>query len=140
MGMLSVSELLIVIMMISLLLILIRVAGGIALLLFKERVVGGSPNEPPHYKGMILLSVLLNPLFGGQILYYGLKDSNEALAHYSNRWSFLSFLLWLGLISLLGPTLPPLLIPLATTLPWLGGIGMAIFVIVKMRRSLLQET
>ena len=137
----SVNELLVVIMMIILLLILIRVAGGIAtLLLFNERVAGGSPKEIQSYKGMILLSVLLNPLFGGTILYYGLKDSNEALAHYSNRWSCLSFLMWFGLISLLGPTLPPLLIPLATTLPWLGGIGMAIFMIVKMGRSLPQET
>ena len=135
----SVNELLVVIIMILLLLILIRVAGGIATLLFEERVACGSPNELPGYKGMILLSVLLNPLFGGSILYYGFKDSNEDLAHYSNRWSFLSFLLWFGLISLLGPTLPPLLIPFVTTLPWFGGIGMAIFVILKMRKSLPQK-
>jgi len=48
-----------------------------------------------QYKTQILLATFLAPIFGGAILYYGLRKHNEPIAKKANRFSWLSFLLWI---------------------------------------------
>ncbi len=76
------------------------VAFSIAILILprfmKKKAGHPADREAPGYKGMVLLSVFMAPLWGGAIIYYALRNSHEALAKYSNRMSFLAFLVWIG--------------------------------------------
>jgi hypothetical protein len=54
-------------------------------------------DEFPLSKGWIqAMCVLLTPL-SGSFLYYGLRKNYPAAASYANKWSFISWALWIGL-------------------------------------------
>ena len=76
------------------------VVASIAIFTFLRlsKMKAGHPadREAPGYKGMVILSVFMAPVLGGAVIHYALRNSQEALAKYANRMSFLAFLVWIG--------------------------------------------
>ena len=72
------------------------VIGLVAAFMVKKQVSsgGGWESTPGTIKAMVWISALLNPIFGGIILYYSLRGSFPSIAKKANTISFIAFGLW----------------------------------------------
>lgn len=55
-----------------------------------------------QYKSKLIIATFLAPVFGGAILYYGLRKHNLPVAKKANTFSWIAFLSWILLFGSLG--------------------------------------
>lgn len=89
-----------------------------------------------RFKAQIILATFLAPIFGGAILYYGLRKHNEPVAKKANRLSWLAFLTWFGLGFALGAADVDMYgVRLGGLVSGLIGIALAIILLGKIKRA-----
>ncbi len=79
---------------------------------------------------LVIIGPALVPIIGGAIVYYGLRNHNEAMANLGNRVSWIAFFGWI----LGGFVLPPWVLNWAGA-AWLGGIIVSIGAVHNVKRA-----
>ena len=88
------------------------------------------PNDNSQFKPLVSIGACLAPVVGGAIIYYSLKNTDEGMAKFGNRLSWLAIPGWI--IAFL---VAPNLVSQAGEWTFLAGTASAIIAVVQIKKA-----